>query len=73
MEQSHSRRENRLSHFSALEHDNHDGCQAGALILVAARSDSDVVAFLFNLGGTLIDSMYQHVLARRESDTGSQR
>lgn len=40
---------------------------------MAARSDSDVVAFLFNLGGTLIDSMYQHVLAWRESDTGSQR
>jgi HAD superfamily hydrolase (TIGR01549 family) len=36
-------------------------------IIVAARSDSDSLAFLFDLDGTLIDSVYQHVLAWREA------
>lgn len=35
--------------------------------LVAARSDSDALAFLFDLDGTLVDSVYQHVLAWREA------
>lgn len=34
---------------------------------MAARSDSDVLAFLFDLDGTLVDSVYQHVLAWREA------
>lgn len=35
--------------------------------IVTARSDSDVLAFLFDLDGTLVDSVYQHVLAWREA------
>ncbi|OQW37665.1 MAG: HAD family hydrolase [Nitrospira sp. SG-bin1] len=31
------------------------------------RSDPDVLAFLFDLDGTLVDSVYQHVLAWREA------
>lgn len=34
---------------------------------MTARSDSDVLAFLFDLDGTLVDSVYQHVLAWREA------
>ncbi len=34
---------------------------------MAARSDCDVLAFLFDLDGTLVDSVYQHVLAWREA------
>lgn len=34
---------------------------------MAARSDADVLAFLFDLDGTLVDSVYQHVLAWREA------
>jgi HAD superfamily hydrolase (TIGR01509 family) len=34
---------------------------------VAARFDSDSLAFLFDLDGTLVDSVYQHVLAWREA------
>lgn len=34
---------------------------------MADRSEPAVVAFLFDLDGTLIDSVYQHVLAWREA------
>ncbi len=34
---------------------------------MTARSNSDVLAFLFDLDGTLVDSVYQHVLAWREA------
>ena len=34
---------------------------------MTARSDADVLAFLFDLDGTLVDSVYQHVLAWREA------
>lgn len=34
---------------------------------MAARSDSDSMALLFDLDGTLVDSVYQHVLAWREA------
>jgi len=34
---------------------------------VAAHPEPHVVAFLFDLDGTLIDSVYQHVLAWREA------
>ena len=34
---------------------------------MAARSDPDSSAFLFDLDGTLVDSVYQHVLAWREA------
>jgi len=34
---------------------------------VASRSDPESVAFLFDLDGTLVDSVYQHVLAWREA------
>jgi HAD superfamily hydrolase (TIGR01509 family) len=37
------------------------------LSIVTARSDSDALAFLFDLDGTLVDSVYQHVLAWREA------
>ena len=34
---------------------------------MASRSDPESVAFLFDLDGTLVDSVYQHVLAWREA------
>jgi HAD superfamily hydrolase (TIGR01509 family) len=34
---------------------------------VAAAQDTDGLAFLFDLDGTLVDSVYQHVLAWREA------
>ena len=34
---------------------------------MAAHPEPHVVAFLFDLDGTLIDSVYQHVLAWREA------
>jgi len=37
------------------------------LIDVAGPSDPDSLAFLFDLDGTLVDSVYQHVLAWREA------
>jgi len=37
------------------------------LIDVRGPSDPDSLAFLFDLDGTLVDSVYQHVLAWREA------
>ena len=34
---------------------------------MAKTRDSDSLAFLFDLDGTLVDSVYQHVLAWREA------
>ena len=34
---------------------------------MAVSQDPDSVAFLFDLDGTLVDSVYQHVLAWREA------
>ena len=36
-------------------------------MVVAKTRNSDSLAFLFDLDGTLIDSVYQHVLAWREA------
>jgi beta-phosphoglucomutase-like phosphatase (HAD superfamily) len=36
-------------------------------VVVAKTRNSDSLAFLFDLDGTLIDSVYQHVLAWREA------
>jgi beta-phosphoglucomutase-like phosphatase (HAD superfamily) len=41
------------------------------LIDVAGRSHPDSLAFLFELDGTLVDSIYQHVLAGREATQAS--
>src|SRR5882757_7675255 len=37
------------------------------------NSDSGRTAFLFDLDGTLVDSVYQHVLSRREAMSGAGR
>jgi OsmC subfamily peroxiredoxin/HAD superfamily hydrolase (TIGR01509 family) len=57
----------RLSYFTAAQRHDHHGCEVGELDLMAVSQDPDSVAFLFDLDGTLVDSVYQHVLAWREA------
>ena len=56
-----------MSDFPLIEHDDHHAGEAGKLIAVAPRSAPESLAFLFDLDGTLVDSVYQHVLAWREA------
>src|SRR5919112_1886894 len=57
----------RLSHFQIVECRNYHGCETGELACMAPSQDLGSVAFLFDLDGTLVDSVYQHVLAWREA------
>src|SRR5919112_3981606 len=57
----------RLSHFQIVECRNYHGCETGELACMAPSQDLGTIAFLFDLDGTLVDSVYQHVLAWREA------
>ena len=60
--------QSRLPDLAAPEHHHQHASQAGTLGTAMAKiRSSDSLAFLFDLDGTLIDSVYQHVLAWREA------